>query len=137
MATKKEVADLKAHYMKTLGNLPGAIRAMADYAPEALAGYTRMREYIYSSPPHGPLDLKTKELIYTLLDVVIDNLDGAKNHYNAAARAGLTPEELAQACMLVMAVCGIHTWGKTGYHLCDYAFATRKAQGKTKRKAKR
>ena len=56
-----------------------------------------------------------------LLDVVTGNLDGAKNHLGAAMREGLTTAQLAEACMQVMAVCGITTWGQTGRKLCDYA----------------
>jgi alkylhydroperoxidase/carboxymuconolactone decarboxylase family protein YurZ len=118
----QEIAEVKAHFMETLGNIPEPIRAMADYAPEALLGYTRTRHYIMRSPEDGAaLDIRTKELIYVLLDVVTGNLDGAKNHLGAAMRAGLTTAQLAEACMQVMAVCGITTWGQTGWKLCDYA----------------
>jgi alkylhydroperoxidase/carboxymuconolactone decarboxylase family protein YurZ len=117
-----EIAEVKAHFMETLGNIPEPIRAMADYAPEALLGYTRTRHYIMRAPEDGAaLDIRTKELIYVLLDVVTGNLDGAKNHLGAAMKAGLTTAQLAEACMQVMAVCGITTWGQTGWKLCDYA----------------
>ncbi|MGE0800768.1 MAG: carboxymuconolactone decarboxylase family protein [Lautropia sp.] len=116
-----EVDEVKAHFMATLGNLPDPIRAMADYAPEALVGYARTRRYIMAHPPRAALDVRTKELVYVLLDVVTGNLDGAKNHLHAAMREGLTAAQLAEACMQVMAVCGITTWGQTGWKLCDYA----------------
>jgi alkylhydroperoxidase/carboxymuconolactone decarboxylase family protein YurZ len=116
-----DIEDIKQHYFQTLGNMPGAIRAMAEYAPDAFRGYTVMREYIYREPKDGgALDLKTKELLYVILDVVCGNLPGAKNHLDAAMRAGLTLPELSEACMQTMAVFGIHTWGMTGYPLCDY-----------------
>lgn len=119
---EREIAEVKAHFMETLGNIPEPIRAMADYAPEALLGYTRTRHYIMRTPEDGAaLDIRTKELIYVLLDVVTGNLDGAKNHLGAAMKAGLTTAQLAEACMQVMAVCGITTWGQTGWKLCDYA----------------
>jgi len=123
MQDEKQTQEaLRAHYMETLGNLPEPIRAMLDYAPEALAGYTRTRQWIYRRPEEGgALDVKTKELIYVLLDVVTGNLDGAKNHCRAAMKEGLTVPELAEACMQVMAVCGITTWGQTGWKLCDFA----------------
>ncbi len=117
----QELAAVKEHFMATLGNLPEPIRAMADYAPEALIGYARTRQYIMRKPPEAALDLRTKELIYVLLDVVTGNLDGAKNHLAAAMREGLTTAQLAEACMQVMAVCGITTWGQTGWKLCDHA----------------
>ena len=120
-ALDQEISAVKDHFMETLGNLPEPIRAMADYAPEALVGYARTRQYIMKRPPQAALDVRTKELVYVLLDVVTGNLDGAKNHLGAAMREGLTTAQLAEACMQVMAVCGITTWGQTGWKLCDYA----------------
>ena len=110
----------RRHFMETLGNVPEPIRAMIDYAPDAFLGYLKMREAIYRTPPQGALDMKTKELVYVLLDVVTGNLDGAKNHSKAAVAAGLTLPELSEALMQVMAVCGITTWGQTGWKLCDF-----------------
>ena len=137
MAGTDDIEAIKQHYFQTLGNMPGAIRAMAEYAPDAFRGYTIMREYIYREPKDGgALDLKTKELLYVILDVVCGNLPGAKNHLDAAMRAGLTLPELAEACMQTMAVFGVHTWGMTGYPLCDYMrdklAAEAKANGKGK-----
>lgn len=117
----KELQEALDHFMGTLGNIPEPIRAMRDYAPEALIGYTRTRKYLMRRPPEGALDLRTKELVYVLLDVVTGNLSGAKNHLHAAMREGLTVPQLAEALMQTMAVCGITTWGQTGWRLCDYA----------------
>ena len=111
----------RAHFMETLGNIPEPIRAMIDYAPGYFEGYLKMREYIYREPPHGALDLKTKELIYVILDIVTGNQHGAENHLQAAMRHGLTTAELAEACMQVIHVCGITTWGTVGYKVCDTA----------------
>ncbi len=117
----KELQESLDHFMGTLGNIPEPIRAMRDYAPEALIGYTQTRKYLMRRPPEGALDLRTKELVYVLLDVVTGNLSGAKNHLHAAMREGLTVSQLAEALMQTMAVCGITTWGQTGWRLCDYA----------------
>ena len=117
----KELQETLDHYMGTLGNIPDPIRAMRDYAPEALMGYTRTRKYLMRRPPEGALDMRTKELVYVLLDVVTGNLSGAKNHLHAAMREGLTVPQLAEALMQTMAVCGITTWGQAGWRLCDYA----------------
>lgn len=113
------VARGKTHFMETLGNIPEPIRAMMDYLPNHFAGYLDFREAVYQTGP-GHLDLKTKELLYTLLDIVTGNLDGAKNHGHAAFKAGMTSLELAEGCMQVMHVCGVTTWGKTGYKVVDY-----------------
>ena len=32
----------------------------------------------------------------------------------------MTSGELAEACMQVMHVCGVTTWGKTGYKVVDF-----------------
>jgi alkylhydroperoxidase/carboxymuconolactone decarboxylase family protein YurZ len=125
MTTKDSAAEAvekgKAHFMETLGNLPEPIRAMMQYLPHHFDGYLRFREAVYRTPEQGAhLDTKTKELLYTLLDIVTGNLDGAKNHGRAAWKAGMTSGELAEGCMIVMHVCGVTTWGKTGYKVVDY-----------------
>ena len=118
---KAAVTRGKEHFMKTLGNIPEPIRAMMQHLPDHFAGYLDFREAVYQdSKAAGHLDLKTKELLYTLLDIVTGNLDGAKNHGHAAFKAGMTSRELAEGCMQVMHVCGVTTWGKTGYKVVDY-----------------
>ena len=119
--TSAAVERGKAHFQETLGNLPEPIRAMMQYLPEHFAGYLEFREAVYRTPAQGAhLDVKTKELLYTLLDIVTGNLDGAKNHGQAGFEAGMTSLELAEGCMQVMHVCGVTTWGKTGYKVVDY-----------------
>ncbi|MEQ9811829.1 MAG: carboxymuconolactone decarboxylase family protein [Azospirillaceae bacterium] len=116
-----EVARAKKHFVDLLGELPGPIASLETHAPQALAGYMRTRDFIYTDVDEGGLDLKTKELIYVVLDTATGNLAGAKNHLGAAMRAGLTVPELAQALIQVMTVCGITTWGQTGYFVLDHA----------------
>lgn len=119
--TAEAVARGKAHFMHTLGNLPEPIRAMMEHVPEHFGGYLQFREAVYrQGPANDSLDLKTKELLYTVLDIVTGNLDGALNHGQAAHVAGVTSRQLAEACMQVMHVCGVTTWGKTGYKVVDH-----------------
>jgi alkylhydroperoxidase/carboxymuconolactone decarboxylase family protein YurZ len=125
------IEKARAHFMETLGNVPEPIRAFMDHAPGYLEGYLKMREYIYTAPPKAALDLKTKELIYVLLDIVTRNLEGAENHLRAAMRHGLTSAELAEACMQVIHVCGITPWGTVGWKVCDTA-ARIEREAKTK-----
>lgn len=115
------IEQARAHFMQTLGNVPEPIRAFMDHAPGYLEGYLKMREYIYTAPPKAALDLKTKELIYVILDIVTRNLEGAENHLQAAMKHGLTSAELAEACMQVIHVCGITPWGTVGWKVCDTA----------------
>lgn len=131
--TQQAVKRGKAHFMRTLGNLPEPIRAMMEYVPHVFAGYLEMREGIYRTPAQGAaLDLKTKEMLYTLLDIVTGNLDGAKNHGHAAFRAGMTSRELAEGCMVVMHVCGVTPWGKVGWQVVDYIASLEKKQRRAK-----
>lgn len=120
-ATPQALERGRAHFMETLGNIPEPIRAMMEYLPDHFAGYLQFREAVYAQPAGaGHLDIKTKELLYTLLDIVTGNLDGAKNHGRAGFEAGMTSQELAEGCMQVMHVCGVTTWGKTGYKVVDF-----------------
>lgn len=124
MASKTLKADIeraKAHYLSVLGVMPEPIRAMADYAPEALVAYQQFKDYLYKPDGEAALDLKTKELIYVVLDTATGNLPGANNHLRAAVDQGLTVPELAEALIQVMNVCGITTWGQTGYKVLDEA----------------
>lgn len=121
----------KDHFMHTLGNLPEPIRAMMEHVPESFVGYLQFRESVYRSPEEGAsLDLKTKELLYTVLDIVTGNLEGAKNHGRAAFVAGMTSKELAEACMQIMHVCGVTTWGTCGYKVVDFIAALEKQQSR-------
>ena len=109
---------------------PDKCKMMMEHLPEHFVGYLKFREAVYRTPEQGAhLPVKTKELLYTVLDIVTGNLDGAKNHAQAGVTAGMTSGELAEACMQVMHVCGVTTWGKTGYKVVDYVAGLEKANG--------
>jgi len=136
---KQDVERARAHYMSVLGTMPEPIRAMAEYAPEALVAYQAFKDYLYKPAGEGALDLKTKELIYVVLDTATGNLPGANNHLRAAVDQGLTVPELAEALIQVMNVCGITTWGQTGYKVmdeCKRLTADKALAAKSKAKAK-
>jgi alkylhydroperoxidase/carboxymuconolactone decarboxylase family protein YurZ len=118
---KADVERARQHYLEVLGVLPEPIRAMAEYAPEALVAYQQFKDYLYKPEGEAALDLKTKELIYVVLDTATGNLAGANNHLRAAVDQGLTVPQLAEALIQVMNVCGITTWGQTGYKVLDEA----------------
>ena len=57
------------------GTVPDGFKMLLHHAPGAFAGYGMMRSSIMKD---GALDLKTKELIFTLLDTVLGAAAGAK-----------------------------------------------------------
>lgn len=57
---------------------------------------------------------KTRELIFTILDSLDDEVSGAKSHAVAAIEAGLTMEELVEAFVIVTIVKGINVLCKAG-----------------------
>ena len=132
---KADVARAKAHYLDVLGTMPEPIRAMAEYAPEALVAYQHFKDYLYKPKAQAALDLKTKELIYVVLDTATGNLPGANNHLRAAVDQGLSVPELAEALIQVMNVCGITTWGQTGYKVMDECKRLTEVRAATAKKA--
>jgi alkylhydroperoxidase/carboxymuconolactone decarboxylase family protein YurZ len=102
-------------FMATLGRVPDNFRLLAEHAPGAFAGYGFMRAFVMrDTGSGGALDLKTKELIFALLDTLAGQTTGAKTHATAAMRLGLTLPELAEGLVQVMMVGGITTWNLTG-----------------------
>lgn len=102
-------------FMATFGRLPPNFALMAEHAPGAFAGYGLMRSFVMRDREEGgALDLKTKELIFALLDTLAGQTTGAKNHAAAAMKLGLTLPELAEGLAQVMMVGGITTWNMSG-----------------------
>ncbi|WP_159999680.1 carboxymuconolactone decarboxylase family protein [Roseomonas sp. 18066] len=102
-------------FMATFGRVPENFRLMEQHAPGAFAGYALMRDFVMRDrDAGGALDLKTKELIFALLDTVVGQTNGAKNHAAAAVKAGLTLPELAEGLVQTIMVGGITCWNLTG-----------------------
>lgn len=118
-----------ANFEATSGRVPEAFQVLLDHAPGAFAGYGLLREAAMRAPEAGgALDLKTKELIFVLLDVLVGAADGAKAHATNALRHGLTLEELAEGLVQVILVGGITTWNLAGRQVMEHAAAQAKAQ---------
>jgi alkylhydroperoxidase/carboxymuconolactone decarboxylase family protein YurZ len=99
----------------TFGRVPENFSLMAEHAPGAFAGYALMRDFVMRDTGQGgALDLKTKELIFALLDTLVGQTRGAKNHAAAAMKLGLTLPELAEGLTQVLMVGGVTTWNQTG-----------------------
>ncbi len=97
----------KASFMATFGRVPDNFSLLSEHAPGAFAGYGLIRAAIMRDRDEGgALDLKTKELVFALLDTLIGQKNGAKNHAAAAMKLGLT--------LQVIMAGGITTWNETG-----------------------
>ena len=77
------------------------------YDPDFLAHYTELSGYLYK---HGPLPIKTKELILLALDVTTTHLyePGLRIHIRNALKHGATKEEILEVMELASLV-GIHS----------------------------
>ncbi|WP_346939861.1 carboxymuconolactone decarboxylase family protein [uncultured Clostridium sp.] len=102
--------DILNYYKNELKWSPPFAEILSKYSPDSLNGYLVMRE----SVQNGHLPKKTRELIFTILDSLDDEVSGAKAHAVAAIEAGLTMEELVEAFVIVAIVKGINPLCKTG-----------------------
>ena len=102
------------NFIATAGRFPEQFQLLQKHAPAAFAGYGLMRSALMQDRPNGALDLKTKELVFTLLDTLHGDLNGALNHGLTAMKLGLTLPELAEGLVQVLMVGGITTWNNIG-----------------------
>jgi alkylhydroperoxidase/carboxymuconolactone decarboxylase family protein YurZ len=115
-------------FMATFGRLPPNFALMAEHAPGAFAGYGLTRSYVMRDrDAGGALDLKTKELIFALLDTLAGQTTGARNHAAAAMKLGLTLQELAEGLVQVLMVGGITTWNVSGAEVMRHCVELQKA----------
>lgn len=105
-----EINDILKYYKEELKWNPPFAEALSKYAPDGLKGYLTMRQSVQD----GHLPKSTKELIFTILDSLDDEVSGAKAHAVAAIEAGLTMEELTEAFVIVTIVKGINVLCKSG-----------------------
>ena len=98
---KTDVARAKAHYLSVLGVLPEPIRAMVDYAPEALVAYQQFKDYLYKPAGEAALDLKTKELIYVAISMSNQCDYCIASHLAGARGKGMTDEQLKELIAVV------------------------------------
>ncbi len=113
--TEQAIRKGMESFQATFGRVPDNFKLLADHAPGAFAGYGLIRNAVMRDKADGgALDLKTKELIFALLDTLIGQTNGAKNHAAAAMKLGLTLPELAEGLVQVIMAGGITTWNTTG-----------------------
>lgn len=113
--TKEAVEKGIASFMATTGHVPPPYGVMIEHAPQAFAGYGLIRDFVMRSPAEGgALDIKTKELIFALLDTLAGQKEGAIAHAKLAVKNGLTLAELTEGLIQVVIVGGILTWNTIG-----------------------
>ena len=113
--TEAAVAKGKASFMATSGRIPPSYEVLIEHAPQVFAGYGMIRDFVMRTPEEGgALDLKTKELIFTLLDTLAGQKEGAIAHAKVAMKNGLTMPELIEGLVQVVMVGGIPTWNSVG-----------------------
>jgi alkylhydroperoxidase/carboxymuconolactone decarboxylase family protein YurZ len=116
------VASGIANFEATHGSVPPNFRTLLRHAPGAFAGYGLMRATLMRDrDAGGALDLKTKELVFALLDVLVGQTQGAKAHAANAIRLGLTLPELAEGLVQCVMVGGITTWNVSGAEVMAHA----------------
>ncbi|WML45440.1 carboxymuconolactone decarboxylase family protein [Neobacillus sp. PS3-40] len=106
----KDFEEILNYYKEEIKWNPPFAEILSNYSPDSLKGYLIMRESIQN----GHLPKKTRELIFTILDSLDDEVSGAKAHAVAAIDAGLTMEELVEAFVIVTIAKGINVLCKTG-----------------------
>lgn len=117
-----DVDEFEAHWIRTLGAVPELMASLRRMNEDYFAGYTRMRESLLADRP-GALPTTSREIAYVLIDVMRENLSGAKNHTRAALRAGVTKQQLSELLTIVLMTCGMVTYGKIGKDLWEFVEA--------------
>jgi alkylhydroperoxidase/carboxymuconolactone decarboxylase family protein YurZ len=122
--TEAAVAAGIANFEATHGAVPDSFQGLLRHAPGAFAGYGLMRASLMRDRGDGgALDLKTKELIFALLDVLAGQTRGAKAHAANAVRLGLTLPELAEGLVQCLMVGGVTVWNLSGAEVLAHAEA--------------
>jgi alkylhydroperoxidase/carboxymuconolactone decarboxylase family protein YurZ len=120
------MSDWREQYLETLGKVPPVVASMYEADVEFGNAYSTTRKALYVER-EGGLDLAMKELVFVVLDVMLENVRGATLHLEAAYAAGLTDEQLKETLMIIFAMCGVHTWGVTGNQVWEARAAAREA----------
>jgi AhpD family alkylhydroperoxidase len=108
------MADAKAHFGQTIGQVPESVALLQRHAPEAFAAYLAAREAAYRLPPEGHLPLAQKELVFIVLDVAAGHVEGAVAHAEAGLKAGLTPGQIMEALSIAILIHGHQCWARAG-----------------------
>jgi alkylhydroperoxidase/carboxymuconolactone decarboxylase family protein YurZ len=116
--------ELEEHWVRTLGAVPELMATLRRMNEEYFASYTRMRRQLLEERP-GRLSNGAREIAYVVIDVMRDNLPGAKNHARAALKAGVTKDQIAELITILLLTTGMVTFGKVGKELWEFVEAER------------
>jgi AhpD family alkylhydroperoxidase len=94
------------HYLDIMGYVPPGVSRIFAMDEDFGDLFLGLREVIFRERADG-LPLMTKELILVVLDVAVNNRDGAVGHLKAARRAGLTRTQLREALMSIFLILGV------------------------------
>lgn len=104
---------LAAYIMDEVGVVPDGIRAMAGLGEEWVSSFLTLRKAI-SDEREGGLDQGMQALVFMVIAVTLNHLEGAIAHARRAIDCGVHPNSVRQALTQVTLFAGTNTWARTG-----------------------
>jgi alkylhydroperoxidase/carboxymuconolactone decarboxylase family protein YurZ len=92
--------DIVDYCVQQYGSVPESYELLAKYNPDALRGFILERESTTRVPPKGALDMKTKELVLTAMEIAVGK--PAILHAKKAVELGATVQEVAEVVSLCL-----------------------------------
>jgi alkylhydroperoxidase/carboxymuconolactone decarboxylase family protein YurZ len=86
--------DIVEYCIQQYGSVPEEYELLGKYNLDALRGFITERESTTREPPNAALDMKTKELIITAIEIAIGK--PAILHARRAVELGATVQEIAE-----------------------------------------
>lgn len=125
--TKSDKAkEMISYFQRDLGFVPDFVRILAEYEPEALDGYIRLRKAAMKPDSTAALPRKFKEILFVAMDCTRGLIEGAKAHARAAVDAGATTQELVEALVIVILTTGAPSVELVGKEAFKVALAREK-----------
>jgi alkylhydroperoxidase/carboxymuconolactone decarboxylase family protein YurZ len=94
MSSSNLPKDIVEYCIRQYGSVPEEYELLGKYNLDALRGFITERESTTREPPKAALDMKTKELIITAIEIAIGK--PAILHARRAIELGATVEEVAE-----------------------------------------
>lgn len=103
-----------------MGVVPPFVRELHEMFPAAESAYRETREAIFVERRDG-LTTAEKELVLLVMNITLNNVEGALNHLRLARRAGLSQQavrEVLAQCMLYLGVISHVRIGQVLWRAC-------------------